>query len=149
MVRIKEGEAENLGKLVGHRYTAREITDYPDYKGIASINGTLADMEGKFVAGAYILVYGEPDRLGPPLFSGGPSKADGSYNLMFYEEGTYYLIAKSSEEVGPGKKEIIQPGIMLGRYGGLSSKPLIIKKDDVKTGIDIVLQPVGFGMDDK
>ena len=75
--------------MEGYRYTTQGITDYPNAVAIASIYGTLTDREGKPVPNAYILLYSEPDRLGPPLFSGGPSKADGSYTVTFQEEGTY------------------------------------------------------------
>jgi len=143
-ITIKTGEETNLGKLVAYQYTARGVTDYPNAVAIASIYGTLTDKEGEPVPDAYILVYSEPDRLGPPLFSGGPSKADGSYNMMFYEEGTYYLVAKAGTGFDPGIRGISRPDIMLGRYGGNNHKPLIIKKNDVITGIDIVLQPVGM-----
>ena len=67
--------------------------------------------------------------------------------MMFYEEGTYYLVAKSDEEVGPGTKGVLQPDILLGRYGGANEKSLVIKKGDVKKGIDIVLQSVWPSME--
>jgi len=95
------------------------------------------------VPNAYILLYSEPDRLGPPLFSGGPSKADGSYTVTFQEEGTYYLVAKLSEEVAPGAKGIVRPGIMLGKYGGKNHQPLTIKRDEVKTGVVLFYSQLG------
>lgn len=135
IVTINDGGETNLGRLVAHRYTAGGIADYPEYIGIASMTGTVRNSEGKPVAGASILIYREPGSLGPPLFSAGPSRDDGTFHVLFYEEGTYYLVAKLTDKGSPG--------IQLGRYGGEKGMPLVIKKNARIRGVDIVLHPVG------
>ncbi len=141
IVSIRPGQETNLGKVEGRLFAGRGVAGYPEYKEIAVIYGTLTDNQSRPVPNAFILIYSEPDQMGPTLFSAGPSKADGSYSLSFYEEGKYYLVARTAGSGNPAATDIEQSGILLGRYGGKKHQPILINNNDVKTGIDITLFP--------
>jgi hypothetical protein len=146
-ISIHAGATLDLGALVGAVITEETKQDRFGIQEIAVIYGTLHDRQQQPVAGATVLAYGEPNRVGQPLFASGPSKADGSYSLKFYHEGTYYLVARTGYPGNESRFLQTTETVLMGKYGGPTTHaPLLINPDLVKTGIDITLYPLATGL---
>lgn len=102
--------------------------------GKTSLRGRILNKEGKTVAGARAILYGEPQMLNRPLFVSQPTNSDGTFILSFPSGGTYYLAARQQLGGAPA------PGELYGTYDGTPDHSVKIETGEQRTGVDLVVE---------
>jgi len=127
---VTPGAKLNLGVLTG------VIVWTPDMnkrdKGITTIEGVVADMEGKPVEGALVFAYLSKNITGRPVFISERTDNKGKYRLRVHDGGTFYLKVRSV--YGGGTPEA---GEFLNITEDFKPFSVTLKKDQTLQGINL------------
>ena len=89
---VKSGVRLNMGVLVPFLWTPNTIQRDKD---VTSIEGVVADLEGKPLEGALVFGYLSTAITGRPVFISEKTDKNGKYQLRVHDGGTFYLKVRS------------------------------------------------------
>lgn len=104
------------------------------------IEGRIVDRKGHPVQGAYAALYDKSNMSGRSVFRSDPTGADGRFKLLVPTPGSYFLGARN----GYGSPTA---GTWFGQWRGSADHAIMIKKGELRTGVEIIVDKLAKDID--
>ena len=121
----------SIAKLAGNFLLA----PYLPTEGDMGISGKVYGLDGKPLAGAFVLLYKDKEMIGLPAYLSKPTNKDGEFSLYITQPGTYYVAARIKYGGLPKKGE------PYGMYEKDPEHKVVINHKEQISGVDIKLSP--------
>lgn len=126
----------SIAMLAGNFLLAPYIPD----EGDMGISGKVYGLDGKPVAGAFVLLYKDKEMVGLPAFLSKPTNKAGEFSMYVPKPGTYYVAARIKYGGLPKKDE------PYGMYEKDPEHKVTINHKEQVSGVDISLSPFPFDL---